>query len=96
MPRKGGKIIGLAKDEKGKPTKEVPPTDPTAVQWMDTNTYKMLSKEDAVTKHEKVFGQPSSAPSSPVPRLSSSPAVGLGRRRKTRRGKKTRKVTRRR
>jgi len=93
MPRKGGKIIGLAKDEKGKPTKQVPPTDPTAVQWMDTNTYKMLTKEDAIAKHEKVFGQPSPAPSSPVP---SSPAVGLGRRRKTRRGKKSRKVTRRR
>ncbi len=95
MPRKGGKIIGLAKDERGKPTKEVLPTDPTAVQWLDTNTYKTLSKEDAVAKHEKVFGTPAPG-SAPVRTTSmSAPAVGLGRR-KSRRGKKSRKVTRRR
>lgn len=79
MPRKGGKIIGLAKDERGKPTKEVPPTDENAVQWFDTNTYKTLSKEEALAKVKSV----------------SSVAVGLGRR-KSRRGKKTRRTTRRR
>ena len=96
MPRKGGKIIGLAKDEKGKPTKEVSPTDPTAVQWMDTNTYKMMTKDDAVSKHERVFGQETQpvAPGSPVKPPRSS-TIGLGRR-KSRRGKKSRKITRRR
>ncbi len=79
MPRKGGKIIGLAKDERGKPTKEVPPTDENAVQWFDTNTYKTLTREEALSKLPSV-----------------SPVVGLGRSRKSRRGKKSRKVTRRR
>lgn len=97
MPRKGGKIIGLAKDERGKPTKEVSPTDPSAVEWLDTNTYKTLSKEDALAKHSAVFGPPKTvAPTLTKSNVSTgSPAVGLGRRR-TRRGKKTRRTTRRR
>jgi hypothetical protein len=101
MPRTGGKIIGLAKDDRGKPTKEVSPTDPNAIQWMDTNNYKTLSKEDALAKHTSVFGSENRpvAPGSPM-KSRSAPAVGLGRRKtrhgKTRRGKKSRRITRKR
>lgn len=96
MPRKGGKIIGLAKDEKGKPTKEVSPTDPTAVQWFDTNTYKPVTKEQA-TGTPRTFGQESQpvAPGSPIKPSRPTSTIGLGRR-KTRRGKKSRRVTRKR
>lgn len=95
MPRKGGKIIGLAKDEKGRPSKEVSPTDPIAVMWFDTDTYKTLTKDDAIAKHNAVFGEmtPNRMPTRSV--SAPTPAVGLGRR-KSRRGKKSRRVTRRR
>ena len=102
MPRKGGKIIGLAKDERGKPTKEVSPTDENAVQWMDTKTYKLLSKDAALKEHERIYGGPlgdsenrAIAPGSPLKPMRSTSAIGLGRR-KTRRGKKSRRITRKR
>ena len=64
--RRGGKIVGL-----GPGGEELSPSDPGAVQWFDTNTYKTLSKEEALGK------------------------TGA-RRPKSRRGKKSRRVTRRR
>jgi hypothetical protein len=45
MAKKGGKIVGL-----GPGGEELPPTDPNAVQWFDTNKYKTLSKEEALGK----------------------------------------------
>jgi hypothetical protein len=97
MAKKGGKYIGIAYDGA-----EVPVTDERAVKWFDTNTYKELTKEQALGMRAaqsnilKSVGEKSVAPGSPVRPARASAAVGLGRKRKTRRGKKSRKVTRRR
>jgi len=100
MPKKGAgtaTIIGLALDERGKPTKEVSPSDPTAVQWFNTKTYRSLTKEQALAGQTPGLGQENRpmSPGSPLKPSRVSAAVGLGRR-KTRRGKKSRKITRRR
>jgi len=97
MPKKGAgtaTIIGLALDERGKPTKEVSPTDPTAVQWFNTKTYRSLTKEQALAGQTPGLDQENRpmSPGSPFKPSRSSASVGLGR--KTRRSKKARKVTR--
>ena len=93
MPKKGGKIIGIGYDGA-----ELPVADPRAQKWFDTNTYKELTKQQALgepVSKENVLGQmkkESVPPGSPL--RPSRPAASIGLGRKTRRGKKARKVTR--
>ncbi len=92
---KGGKIIGIAYDGA-----EVPVTDQRAVKWFDTNTYKQLTKEQALglkLGQENTVGKETKStavpPSSPLRPSNKSNAVGLGRRTRRLR-RKSRRVTR--
>jgi hypothetical protein len=91
---KGGKIIGIAYDGA-----EVPVADTRAVKWFDTNTYKQLTKEQALgikSTQENLLGEKKSAPQpgSPLRTSTKSNAVGLGRRKTRRLRRKNRKITR--